>query len=49
MLKIAFIVEFPTQFEVPFYQFVFEALKAESEKLKAEKLKAESEKLKAKS
>jgi glycosyltransferase involved in cell wall biosynthesis len=47
MLKIAFIVEFPTQFEVPFYQFVFEALKAESEKLKAEKLKAESEKLKA--
>jgi glycosyltransferase involved in cell wall biosynthesis len=48
-MKIAFIVEFPTQFEVPFYQFVFEALKAESLKLKAEKLKAESEKLKAES
>jgi hypothetical protein len=35
-MKIAFIVEFPTQFEVPFYQYVFRRLKAEGEKLKAE-------------
>jgi hypothetical protein len=49
MLKIAFIVEFPTQFEVPFYQFVFEALKAESEKLKAESEKLKAEKRKAES
>lgn len=30
-MKIAFIVEFPTQFEVPFYQYVFKKLQAESE------------------
>lgn len=35
-MKIAFIVEFPTQFEVPFYQYVNERLKAESLRLKAE-------------
>jgi glycosyltransferase involved in cell wall biosynthesis len=33
-MKIAFIVEFPTQFEVPFYQYVASRLKAEGEKLK---------------
>ncbi|MBD3750383.1 MAG: glycosyltransferase family 4 protein [Sphingobacteriales bacterium] len=36
IMKIAFIVEFPTQFEVPFYQYVNERLKAESLRLKAE-------------
>jgi len=35
-MKIAFIVEFPTQFEVPFYQYVNEMLKAESLKQKAQ-------------
>ena len=38
MIKIAFIVEFPTQFEVPFFQYVAKELKAESLKLKAESL-----------
>jgi glycosyltransferase involved in cell wall biosynthesis len=35
-MKIAFIVEFPTQFEVPFYQYVAKGLKSESLKLKEE-------------
>jgi len=38
-MKIAFIVEFPTQFEVPFYQYVNEMLKVEGKGLKAESLK----------
>ncbi|MBD3750382.1 MAG: winged helix-turn-helix transcriptional regulator [Sphingobacteriales bacterium] len=30
-MKVAFIVEFPTQFEVPFYQYMSKRLKVESE------------------
>jgi glycosyltransferase involved in cell wall biosynthesis len=35
-MKIAFLVEFPTQFEVPFYQYVAKELRAESLKQKTE-------------
>ncbi len=42
-MKTAFIVEFPTQFEVPFYQYVAGKLKAESLKLKAESLKLKAD------
>jgi glycosyltransferase involved in cell wall biosynthesis len=48
-MKIAFIVEFPTQFEVPFYQYVNEMLKVEGKGLKAESLKLKAEKRKAES
>ncbi|MFC5283194.1 glycosyltransferase family 4 protein [Pedobacter alpinus] len=47
-MKIAFIVEFPTQFEVPFYQYVAKELKAESLKLKAEGERRKAEGLKPK-
>jgi glycosyltransferase involved in cell wall biosynthesis len=42
-MKIAFIVEFPTQFEVPFYQYVSEMLKVEGKGLKAESLKQKAQ------